>query len=132
MDVITSGGAITTVHDIRQIGPVVLKENVTAKVSAHTILAGENGTLFTNDGSSGSVALTLPTAVEGLCYGFFIQAAQTFTINAASGDTIRSGTDVTGAGGDIADNTIGNYIKIKAINATEWVAESITGTWTFT
>jgi len=131
MRVTTSGGAITVVDDLRPLGALPLKANIRAQRIDHTLINTESGTLFTNEGATGTVILTLPAAAIGLEYEFYIQANQTFTITAGSGDTIRSGTNVSTAAGTVSNNTVGNMIRIVAINSTEWIARTITGTWTF-
>lgn len=48
-----------------------------------------------------------------------------------SGDTIRIAASVTAAAGSITCNTVGSSVTLQAINATEWVATAVVGTWTF-
>jgi hypothetical protein len=96
----------------------------------------ESGETYTNEGDIDGSIINLPAAVAGLCFTVVCQAAQTITINAASGDTIRMGATVSAAGGLISTATIGNAVTLLAINATEWVAISYIGTvgtnWTVT
>jgi hypothetical protein len=102
---------------------------VAAKTSAYPVVATEPRTLFTNEGASAGVTFTLPTAVANLSYTFVVQDADGVTITAASGDTIRFAGTVTAAAGSIASTTIGSTITLVAINATEWIAISVVGTW---
>lgn len=104
---------------------------VQAETANHTILVGESGNLFTNEGAVAQVDFNLPSAQKGLKFSFYIQTPQTLKAIAGAGDTIRSGASVTPAAGDISANTVGNRFDMEAINDTEWVAKSSIGTWTF-
>lgn len=106
--------------------------SVVNKTSTHTVLASETNTLFTNNGAVGAVTFDLPTAAAGLRYMFAIHAAQTLTIDAPSGATIRNAASVSADSGTLADNTKGNYVSLVALNGTEWFVETIVGTWTLT
>lgn len=90
----------------------------------------DSGTVYSNEGDGDGSAITLPTAIAGLQFTAVVQAAQTVTITAAAGDTIRIASEATPAAGNISCNTVGNAITLVAINATEWVAISYVGTWT--
>jgi len=107
-----------------------------AKTGNYTVTDVESGSFFTNEGAAGTVNFTLPAAASpnpsALVYVFYIQAAQTLTVTAGAGDTIRLAGSVSAAAGNISANTVGNCVKLVCINATEWVAESIVGTWTVT
>lgn len=90
----------------------------------------DSGTIYTNEGDDNGAAVTLPTASAGLVFMAVVQAAQTLTITASSGDTIRIASSVTAAAGSITCATVGSTITLAAINATEWIAISVVGTWT--
>lgn len=113
------------------IGLLMCGRLVSAKTGNYTVLYTDSNAFFTNTGASGTVVFTLPTASAGLRYTFYIDAAQTLQINAGASTTIRSGASVTSAAGNVSANTQGNVITLQAISTTQWVAESITGTWTF-
>ena len=49
---------------------------------------------------------------------------------ANTSDTIRIGSVVTKSAGYISAAAIGDLVKIKCINATEWIAEYCVGSWT--
>jgi hypothetical protein len=74
----------------------------------------------------------------GTKYGFYVAAAQTLTIKAANGMTIRVAGSESAANGTVSSNTVGNYIEIECLDgslsvaATKWVAKSVVGTWTVT
>jgi len=96
------------------------------------ITAAQSGTVFTNEGSTAVNYHTLPTAAIGLQYTFIVQDADGLRVTANTGDTIRLGTAVTATAGYIQSTQIGAAVILVAINATEWMATSITGTWTTT
>jgi len=84
----------------------------------------------TNENATGEVEVTLPTAVAGLTFEFVVQAAQSLKIVANTGDTIRRTVSVSGSGGYIRSSTVGDYLRLRAINSTEWVAVAEYGSWT--
>lgn len=107
------------------------KRRVKDKTANHTPYSDEARAFFTNAGASGTVVFTLDNLPIGYDATFFIAAAQTLQVTADAGETIRSGANVTAAAGNISANTIGNLVRLVKISSTQWVAESITGTWTF-
>lgn len=113
------------------IGNLLHGRAITAKTADYTVVANDSNRLFTNAGASGAVNFTLPTAAAGLTYTFYIDASQTLTITAGASTTIRSGGSVTASAGNITASTVGNTVRLTAISATQWIAETITGTWTF-
>jgi hypothetical protein len=104
-------------------------------VSAVTTTAApastDSGTLYTNEGDGDGATITLPAAQTSpsLIFKFYVQAAQTLTITAGTGDTIRIGSSVTAAAGSITSATVGSSVTLECINATEWVATSSVGSW---
>ncbi len=97
-----------------------------------TLSAGASGTIYSNEGAAAISPFVLPTAVAGLRYGFIVQDADGIRVTAATGDTIRVAGSASVAAGNIANTTIGSTVYIIALNATEWVATSVIGTWTVT
>ena len=95
------------------------------------VLSYTTGAHYTNEGSTVESYHTLPSAVAGYKYTFIVQDADGLRITAAAGDTIRPGTVAASAtGGYIRCATQGASITLVAINATEWMATSMIGTWT--
>jgi hypothetical protein len=84
----------------------------------------------TNEGATSKVERTLPSAAAGYEYTFVVQDSDGIRIIAAAGDTIRVAGSVSSAGGYAENTTIGSTITLVAINATEWIATSVNGTWT--
>lgn len=103
---------------------------VTPVTTTATPASTDSGTTFSNEGDGDGATVTLPTALAGLQFTFVVQAAQTLTITANSGDTIRIGSSVTAAAGSITCSTVGSAITLQAINATEWFAVAAVGSWT--
>jgi hypothetical protein len=106
------------------------RSGVVAKTANYTITTSDIGRTFKNTGASGTVNLTLPTASEGLWYEFYIDAAQSLTITAGASTTIRIAGSASASAGNITSNTVGNFVKLKAISSTQWIAETTQGTWT--
>lgn len=97
-----------------------------------TITAAESGTTYSNEGATAIDPFILPAAAEGLRFGFIVQDADGVRVTAASGDTIRIASAVSAAAGKIEATAIGSTVMLVAVNATEWIATSMTGTWTVT
>ena len=96
----------------------------------HAIAASESGTVLTNAGSNGADAWTLPSAAIGLEYIFVVMAAQEMRITPAGGDVIN----IDGTAADAAEywtaNAVGETLHLVAVDTTNWIAISFTGTWT--
>jgi hypothetical protein len=106
---------------------------VTAVTATATPASTDSGTIYTNEGDDNGAGVTLPAAQASPClvFTFYVQVAQTLTITAGAGDTIRIGSSATGAGGAISSATVGSSVTLACINATEWVALSSVGSWSF-
>lgn len=89
------------------------------------------GKVFTNEGATAKVGFTLPPAAPGLEVAFLIQDVDGMRIVAGSGDTIRVAGTASAAAGYIEATAIGTAVRLRAVNATEWIAESHELTWTF-
>lgn len=99
-----------------------------AKTSNYTLSAADRDSLVTNQGATGDVTFTLPSATAGYRYCFYVFAAQNLYIDTATGDQIYV---LTNAAGDrILNSTAGSSICLTAINDTYWVASGTVGTWT--
>jgi hypothetical protein len=122
---LTSDGTTVTAA-----GPLLAQRSVEAVTTTKSPAATESREVYTNEGDADGAAVTLPTAAAGLEYTAVVQAAQLLTINAAAGDTIRIGANVTAAAGYVRSNVVGSRVTLLAINATEWVATSVSGEWT--
>ena len=124
--------SVNTSSTVASDGKLLYRENVIAATTTRAVLSTESGTTFTNEGATAEVPFNLPTAVAGLRYCFIIQDADGIQVNAAAGDTIRIAGSVSATAGLVEATTIGNVVELVAINATEWVAKSVIGTWTVT
>jgi len=99
--------------------------------SPNVVSVGSSLRVFTNEGATEENYNTLPTAASGYEYTFIVQDSDGIRVTAATGDTIRSAASVTASGGYIESTTVGSSITIQALNINEWIATSITGTWSF-
>jgi hypothetical protein len=100
---------------------------VSEKAANYPVLTTDSRTVFTNEGTtSGQPTMTLPSATKGLHYTFIVQDANGMVVAAAPGDTIRIASD---DGVYIVSSTVGSSVVLVAVNATEWIAISSTGTW---
>jgi len=89
----------------------------------------ESGSIQTNAGAAGAAAWVLPDAAAGLNYTFVVMAAQELRVTPAAGDKIC----IAGTCADVAEywwaDAIGESLTLVAVDGTNWVATSYTGTW---
>ena len=104
-------------------------KTVTNDADAHAVLAAESGTVLTNAGAAGPFAHTLPAAAPGLNYCFVVMAAQELRVTPAAGDKIIHGSTVMDAAEYYYADAIGESLCIVAVDATNWIMTSSTGTW---
>lgn len=106
-----------------------IRKLTTAKTANYTVLNADTGTTFTNDGASGSVQFTLPTAAQGLWYEFQCTAAQTLTVTTGAGSIFANG--LTGATRTIT-GAANRYscIRVHCYDGTNWVVASSQGVFT--
>jgi hypothetical protein len=102
-------------------------ERNTQAESPVTITANDTDRVYTNEGAAGALTYNLPTAQAGLTFTFIVDVAQNLIVQAGAGDTIRAAATVSAAAGTATSNTIGDVIRLVAINATEWYAISVVG-----
>jgi hypothetical protein len=112
-------------------GALLTGRSVVVQTSDVAINANRSWSVYTNTGDTAQVVLTLPSAAAGIELTFIVQDGDGIRITAASGDTIRIAGTVTAAAGYVESTTIGNTVTLVAINATEWMATAVNGTWTF-
>lgn len=126
---ITGGTKASTVGWV--LSSLLVEANTAGSGTPNVLTAIESGTALTNEDTSAENYHTLPSAVAGLRFTFTVQDTDGIRIVAAAGDTIRPGAVAASAtAGFIRCATQGASITLLAINATEWVATSVIGTWT--
>lgn len=108
--------------------------SVTSQAATPVTLAGTDANkIYTNEGASSLIVFNLPTAAKGIGpYTFIVQDTDGIQIVASAGDTIRLGVNVSATAGNAQSTIIGSVVSIVAINATEWVATTVVGTWVVT
>jgi hypothetical protein len=127
----TTTGALTVAGGAGIAGPLYTQQPVVVRTTALSVAANQTRALFTNEGATAQVVFTLPTAAANYKYTFVVQDTDGIRVTAASGDTIRIAGTATAAAGYVENATIGSTLTLVAINATEWIATSVNGTWTF-
>jgi hypothetical protein len=103
---------------------------VTNDTDGKTLTVAESGTVQTNAGAQGAAAWILPGAAAGLEYIFIVMAAQELRVTPASGDVINVAGVAAAAAEYLTANAIGEVLHLIAVDATNWIAISSTGTWT--
>lgn len=102
---------------------------VVAVTASRSIRFYESGTTYTNEGATALRTHTLPTASVNIEYSWYVQNSFGLKVTAASGDTIRIKGGVTAAAGSVQSTNVGDTLTLKCINATEWVATEVFGSW---
>lgn len=129
------GGPVTVGSTFDVVGSLRSELNVTITTAAVSLLTTDSGTVYTNEGAAGPASgrpVRLPVAQAGLHYTFINQDASDIRVVANGGDTVRIAGSVSLGGGNIESNAVGDTAHLICINATEWIADSVTGTWTVT
>jgi hypothetical protein len=122
---VSSAGAMTLASTL--LNQVLVSPKSTTPV---TVANADSNTYYTNEGATALGVFNLPTAVANLKYTFIVQDSDGIKVVANTGDTIRVGGVVSGTAGYTTSTNIGDVVTLVAINATEWVATSIVGSWT--
>ena len=105
---------------------------LTTKTSSYPLVATDSGQHFDNVGAVGAVTFTLPAAVRGLNFWFTVFAAQNLIVLCGAGDQVAVGNLNSAAAGNIQSNVPFSSIFVMALDATQWVVKSQTGSWTVT
>jgi len=108
------------------------KNDVQDKTADDTLTVAQSRTTFTNSGATGLVTLTLPDAAAGLVYRFRVADTDGLKIAAATGDTIRVGSSVSAAAGNVQSSIVGEMVELEAVSDSEWVAGPYVGAWLVT
>jgi len=91
----------------------------------------DSGTIYTNSGDADGSIVNLPdNPTIGTTFEFAVLEAQTLTVNAASGETIR---DAATTGTSIVADAAGEYLKLVAVtggSGAVWMVMGKQGTWT--
>lgn len=105
---------------------------VVVNVADFTVTAAMNKTIFTNEGDAGAQVLTLPAAVVGLEYTFFLMAAQEIRIDPSGTETIALPSTMAqgAAGAYLTANAVGEWVTLLCVKAGQWEAIGYNGTWT--
>jgi hypothetical protein len=107
----------------------LVEANTAGVASPNIITLDESSTIYTNEGATALNYHTLPTAAAGLTFTFYVDDADGIIITAGASDLIQINGVVSSAAGTATSTTIGSSITLTAINAVDWVATSVVGTW---
>ena len=105
---------------------------ITPVVASQAVAANLSGSLFTNTGATGEVDITLPSAPSPLTpvsFSLFVAESETCSFIAPAGVTIQNSADISSSGGSISSNTVGNFVTITIVSATQWIVSAISGLW---
>jgi len=94
------------------------------------LTANDAGTSYNNAGATALVTFTLPAANPGVEFEFTCMDADGLRIQLTTSDLLRTGAGNTTNNGTATSTTVGATVRIMAVDTTNWIAKSITGTWT--
>jgi hypothetical protein len=121
--------------DAREVAPRVNRMARVQTVTADlTLVPSDCGKTFENTGAAGLVNLTLDDLPVGFWFRLSVRAAQNLRATADAGETIREAATVSGAGGFIQSNVVGDEVLIMKDVAAGWVvlSESPGAAWAVT
>lgn len=102
------------------------------KTADYTVTTADNGRTFSTAGASGTVVFSMPAAVPGLRYRFYVGAAQELRIDPNGTET--AGLPSTGvqqaAGAYLTANAAGETLDLQCVVAGSWSPFGYSGTWT--
>lgn len=98
-------------------------------ITTDTVLtaADSNGYIAFKNQDTFQVTATLPAAAAGLNFCFYNYDGDDVQVDAPAADQINHYTSATGE--EIDNTAAGDWICLAAIDATDWVAYSIEGSW---
>lgn len=91
-------------------------QNESAKTANYTVLATDNGTLFTNSGAGAAVVFTLPALAAGLEFTFLVAADQNVTVASVAGDDMIVHNDLSAdsVAFSTASRKVGASLRVKS------------------
>jgi len=96
-----------------------------------TLAITQSGAMFTNNGATALVTLTLPASTDGVEYEFWIYDTDGIKVKAAIGEFIWGvAGDVTSSGGYYQATAQGCHLKIRGQGGAIWSVTNKYGTWT--
>lgn len=132
----TSAPGTTTASKVLTADANLMTQGWKRAHEAHTVDdilgAAETFSIHTNNGAAGTVKLSLPAAVVGLEFMFYVLAAQALQIDPNGTETIglpSSGAQQA-AGKYITADAAGEYVHIICAKAGQWETLGYRGTWT--
>ncbi len=105
--------------------------NVITKTAAYAVLAAETGAVFSTVGAGGAVIFSLPAAVPGLEYHFYVGAVQLLRIKPVAGEFMSvAASGVPGTVSQLLQADLpGEVAHIICVEATIWSNYTVIGTW---
>jgi hypothetical protein len=102
------------------------------KTANYTVLQSEVGTGFRNTGAAGEITFSLPAALAGMHYYFYVDEAQELRIDPNGTETISlpSSGVPQAAGAYLTANAVGESVHIVCPKDGTWAVMGYTGTWT--
>lgn len=100
-------------------------KNIQHKTADYTVVAADNGTLFTNLGDADAIEFTLPaiTSSKGQRYGFYVAADQNLKVSsAAAGDLIWfNDTSCDSVSFETTSEKVGGMFEVIGLDNNSWI-----------
>lgn len=120
------------ITDGSNIFPLMYRKYIVANTGAGAPAFSESGEVYTNTGDTdGSTVVLGDNPTIGSFYTVAVTAAQTITITASAGETLKFGASTCGT--SLTSNTVGSAATFLAATngaGAIWVTIASTGTWT--
>lgn len=104
--------------------------SVEVQTSDTTLTSDANGNHYVNTGAASLVTITLWAPSAGDQISFYVDDANGISVVPATGTSLWVEGTEAGPDGSTTGYTAGSAIHLVAISSTDWVARSVTGTWT--
>jgi hypothetical protein len=113
-------------------GAWLFSTDIEPNVGNKTLPAQESGSSYSNAGATFAITFTLPPALPGLTYSFYVMDTDGVRVDPSSTETTNKtiGGSQEAAGKYITSSTVGDYIRLRCTKAGEWQALEVVGTWT--
>jgi len=107
-----------------------MKTSVVEKTGNYTCTATTDvGKTFTNEGSSGEITFTLPTAATGLQYCFANADSNGYTVNVDPGASDQILGETNSTEDKVQSTSQGDVICLEAVDEVNWISRGGFGTW---
>jgi photosystem II stability/assembly factor-like uncharacterized protein len=103
---------------------------VVDQTSSYVLLDSDHGKVYVNTNATAQIVFTLPSNLPGVSFSFIVNDSSGIEVDAAGGNYIRAGFYSSSSGGSIDSTSLWSSLQLVCIDATNWISQNMTGTWT--